>query len=324
MTVSSDQSRGSYVANSGPYVFVVPFYFLETSHVRVVQRTTTGVETTLTEGIDYDVTGAGDSSGGSVTFKAGQEPASGDGIVIIRNLPITQETDYVENDAFTAETHERALDKLTMINQQQTEELNRAIKLPIGYGGDAVTLKDPVAYRFLRFSADGAAIEPVEVTSSVSEFAPVLSSPVAEHSLLKYEGGNWSDAAGSELLSDIGAEPADADILKADETDNLTAGFTTDLEVLGESGTATTVIDLTKEHLKTLTVTGSFTLAAPASGSGACDVLVTTNATGGYTIDTSDYDYIVGNYDNSANSVHLFSHRSFGDIHLLLITGLVT
>lgn len=324
MTVSSDQSRGSYVANSGPYVFVVPFYFLETSHVRVVRRSIAGVESILTEGVDYDVSGAGDASGGSVTFKAGKEPDTGDGIVIIRNLPITQETDYVENDAFTAETHERALDKLTMINQQQTEELNRAIKLPIGYGGDAVTLKDPVAYRFLRFSSDGSAIEPVEVTSSVTEFAPVLSSSVAEHSLLKYEGGNWSDAAGSGLLSDIGAEPADADILKADVTDNLTAGFTTDMEVLGDSGTATTRIDLTKEHLKTLTVTGSFTLATPVSGSGACDVLVTTNATGGYTIDTSDYDHVVGSYDNSANLLHLFSHRSFGDVHVLLITGLVS
>ena len=56
-------------------------------------------------------------------------PAAGTTLLIRRNTELTQETDYVANDPFPAETHEDALDKLQMQNQELEEELNRSIKI---------------------------------------------------------------------------------------------------------------------------------------------------------------------------------------------------
>jgi DNA polymerase III gamma/tau subunit len=56
-------------------------------------------------------------------------PASGETLLVLRNVPLTQQTDYQANDPFPAETHEEALDKLTMLTQQLQDGVNRSIKL---------------------------------------------------------------------------------------------------------------------------------------------------------------------------------------------------
>jgi hypothetical protein len=56
-------------------------------------------------------------------------PASGETVVILRKLTLTQATDYVANDPFPAESHEDALDRLTMISQQHDEAIGRALKV---------------------------------------------------------------------------------------------------------------------------------------------------------------------------------------------------
>lgn len=128
MTVASQTSRVSYAGNGSTVLFAVPFYFLENGHLRVVLRSSAGVETVQTITTNYTVTGAGNPSGGSITMVVA--PPSGSTLVIVRNVPVTQETDYQANDPFPAESHERALDKLTMIAQQSDDVGNRAIKIP--------------------------------------------------------------------------------------------------------------------------------------------------------------------------------------------------
>lgn len=127
MTVSSTTSKASYSGNGSTTAFSVPFYFLDNTHIKVVLRDAAGVETVKTLTTDYTVTGAGVLAGGTVTMNTA--PASGVTVVIARNVPLTQETDYQTNDPFPAETHERALDKLTMEVQQLKEIIDRAIKL---------------------------------------------------------------------------------------------------------------------------------------------------------------------------------------------------
>ena len=56
-------------------------------------------------------------------------PASGETVVLRRNTAKTQATDYVANDPFPAETHESALDKLTIIGQDLQEQVDRSLKL---------------------------------------------------------------------------------------------------------------------------------------------------------------------------------------------------
>lgn len=99
----------------------------------------------------------------------------------------------------------------------------------------------------------------------------------------------------------------DPDILKADTSDNLTVGFTCDVYDYGNTGTTTQTITLTDEALQTMGITGSFTLAPPASGNGVAVIIATTDATGGYTVTTSGFTRVNGTYDNTADKVHRFT-----------------
>jgi hypothetical protein len=127
MTVSTSVYKAGPYAGSGTTgPFTVTFRFLANSHLRVIKTSTTGSETTLNLGVDYSVTGAGGASG-TVTLTS--PLLTGEKLTIVRNVPLTQETDYVFDDSFPAESHELALDKLTMITQQLAEEVDRAVKV---------------------------------------------------------------------------------------------------------------------------------------------------------------------------------------------------
>jgi hypothetical protein len=133
-------------AKAGPYAgagttgpFTVPFRFLEAAHLRVIKTSVAGVDADLVLSTDYTVSGAGGSSG-SVTLVAAL--AVGEKLTVVRNVPATQEADYVPGDAFPAESHEEALDKLTMLTQQNAEEISRSIRVP---ASDPVTLEQLTA-----------------------------------------------------------------------------------------------------------------------------------------------------------------------------------
>jgi hypothetical protein len=130
MTVSTTIIKNFHNGNASTTNFAYQFRILEDTDLLVIIRTnSTGAETTKTLSTHYTVAGAGDASGGSITFTGGNIPASGETVVIRRNVPQTQAIDYIANDPFPAETHEEGLDRSTMVAQQVAEESNRSIKL---------------------------------------------------------------------------------------------------------------------------------------------------------------------------------------------------
>jgi hypothetical protein len=130
MTVSTTIIKNFHNGNGSTTNFAYQFRILEDTDLLVIIRTnSTGAETTKTLLTHYTVAGAGDASGGSITFTGGNTPAIGETVVIRRNVPQTQAIDYIANDPFPAETHEEGLDRSTMVAQQVAEESNRSIKL---------------------------------------------------------------------------------------------------------------------------------------------------------------------------------------------------
>ncbi len=129
MTVSTTIIKNSHNGNGSTTNFAYQFKILQDSNLVVIIRSSTGTETTKTLTTHYTVAGAGDASGGSITFTTGNTPASGETVVIRRNVPQTQAIDYIANDPFPAETHEEGLDRATMVAQQVSEEADRSIKL---------------------------------------------------------------------------------------------------------------------------------------------------------------------------------------------------
>jgi hypothetical protein len=119
MTLSTTKNREQYNGDGVNQDFPYTFLVLDASHLQVY------VDNVLVT--NYTVTGLKNPAGGLVQFDSAPPTGTGN-VVILRQVPVTQETDYEEYDPFPAETHESALDYLTMICQQLEEELGRAVK----------------------------------------------------------------------------------------------------------------------------------------------------------------------------------------------------
>ena len=127
MTVSSTTVKQSYSGNGSTSAFTYSFKINSINELKVIIRSSTGTETVKSISTHYNVSDTG--SGGTVTFTSGNIPVNGETVVLLRNTNLTQTTDYVENDPFPAESHEGALDKLTLQIQEVQEEVDRSIKL---------------------------------------------------------------------------------------------------------------------------------------------------------------------------------------------------
>ena len=119
MTVSSQRNKVIYIGNGVATEFAIPFSFLEQEHIKVRQKK----NDIQTERTDWTV------KSGNLVFA--DAPESGTEIAIMREVPLTQETDYRDNEILHAETLERNFDKLTMQVQQLAEKSERAVTVDI-------------------------------------------------------------------------------------------------------------------------------------------------------------------------------------------------
>ncbi len=119
MTVSSQTNKVIYIGNGVAKEFAIPFSFLEQEHLKVRQKK----NNIQTERTDWTV------KNGNLVFT--DAPESGAEIAIVREVPLTQETDYRDNEILHAETLERNFDKLTMQVQQLAEKSARAVTVDI-------------------------------------------------------------------------------------------------------------------------------------------------------------------------------------------------
>ena len=126
MTISTLVVKNSYNGDGSATQFAYQFPIHSTSEIKVIERSAAGVETIKVLGTHYSITDNG-AAGGQVNFNTA--PASGVEVVLIRDTNLTQEVDYIANDPFPAETHEGAIDKLTLQIQELQEELDRTLKL---------------------------------------------------------------------------------------------------------------------------------------------------------------------------------------------------
>ena len=123
--VSSTATSVTHTGNGVTTAFSFPYAYNSSADLDV---TVGGDAQTL--GTDYTVSSAGPATSCTITFTTA--PDSGDTVLIERSTARTQLADYTNNDAFPAETHENALDKLTMLIQELWTAVN---SLTAGNGG---------------------------------------------------------------------------------------------------------------------------------------------------------------------------------------------
>ena len=121
MTVPSVSRSVDYTSNGSQTAFTVPFAFIAEEHLRVSKITPAAVETVLTLGVDYTVTGEGGTSG-TVTLTTAA--TSGHTVRIQRVVPYTQLTSFKTQGVFSPLAYEQAYDLLTQGQQQLSDEID--------------------------------------------------------------------------------------------------------------------------------------------------------------------------------------------------------
>ncbi|HGN0426473.1 TPA: hypothetical protein ACKRKQ_000433 [Proteus mirabilis] len=128
MTVSTELSHEEYVGNGVTTDFDFRFRIFEGKHLIVVVADSDGNETTLKNGTDYTIVGAGSYHGGKVVLN--KPLAQGWKILLERDLPVVQETDLRNQGKFFAEVHEDAFDYLTMLIQKALGTFSLSLRKP--------------------------------------------------------------------------------------------------------------------------------------------------------------------------------------------------
>lgn len=161
MSISYTSTKIKYACNGSSTSFSFSFPLLDTADLHVIKRTVaTGVEVELDLTTDFTLYALNnDFSSGGVVTTVGAAFSSAYELCIYREQAATQETDYTDGSAFPAESHETALDKLTMLVQELQEKVDRAILVPRSemFAGTNMQLPDKIdrASKALSFDTDG-------------------------------------------------------------------------------------------------------------------------------------------------------------------------
>ena len=177
MTISTTASRISYTGNGSTVDFSFPYPVLLTTDLVIISTViATGVETVQVITTDYTVALVG--GGATATVTAVTAPASTVTWTIYRDPPVTQTTEFTDNDPLPAASIEDALDKNTQIEQRSRSLVDRSLKQPEGDTADIDYLPSKVnrASKYMAFDADGDPIATAGTTSviTVSTFMETL------------------------------------------------------------------------------------------------------------------------------------------------------
>ncbi|MGL1863656.1 MAG: phage tail fiber protein [Pseudodesulfovibrio sp.] len=274
MTISSTESKKIYGGNSSTSVFPVPFMFSRNEDIEVVLTDIEGIESLLTISTDYQLSGAGESSGGTCTLSI--TPEAGQTVLFRRNPAMVQEVDYVENDAFPAATHEAALDKLTMICQALSERLDRTISFRVSSAVYGAELPEPAPGQLLSWNETGTNLAN-KVSTEVEGIGNVLlplgiidggtGGSNANDALINLGFSPVGSAVATcidtaEGLAALDAEPADPGILKADLPDVIQTVFSDEYQ--SHTGTDLATFAATRNKIEwTLTADSTFDELSP-------------------------------------------------------------
>jgi hypothetical protein len=133
MTVSSLTTKVPYACDGTTVIFPITFGYFEDADIKVVlKNNTTKAETPLILNTDFVIPAVGEEYYGNIILAgdyAITPPTTGYTLLLKRVLPLTQLFDYIEGAEFPAASHEEALDRKTMIEQQLAEMLGRALLL---------------------------------------------------------------------------------------------------------------------------------------------------------------------------------------------------
>ncbi len=230
MTIQDATVKVTRTGNGSATSFsFAPIVMQKAADILVVKKnTSTGVETTLTEGTgtsNYSVTLTASDypSTGSIVFPASgaERLSSSESLTIKRDPAITQTAQLENQGGYFPDVVEQALDRGVMISMSQQEDIDRSLKGPIT---DTVSVEIPSqtarANQFLTFDGSGVPTVSAGITGvAVSAFmATVLDDTTAAAARTTLGAAATSDLGGWATKSDACVvKTANYTVLAADD-----------------------------------------------------------------------------------------------------------
>ena len=227
MTVQKDVTKNIYVGNGStrtfPFTFECPAEHPEYIKVYLMQDDGTALATS-----DYQL----DMDARQITYpSSGTALPEGKKLVIMRELPLQQQMNLVNNGPYFAEDIEQAFDEIVMAMQQIAEKLNRSIIMSVDIDGDAFVNEVPFeAGKSFRIADDGKSIvlteDPARVLPLAQEAyaqtqaqAQIASASAAAAAKSEDSAFEFAGVAGNS------AQYASASAASAAESAELTSGY---------------------------------------------------------------------------------------------------
>lgn len=227
MTVQKDVTKNIYVGNSStrtfPFTFECPAEHQEYIKVYLMQDDGTALATS-----DYQL----DMDTKQITYpSSGTALPEGKKLVIMRELPLQQMMNLVNNGPYFAEDIETAFDECVMAMQQIAEKLNRSIIMSVDIDGDAFVNEVPFeAGKSFRISDDGKSIVLTEDPAKVLPLVQGVYAQTqtqAQNAIASAAAAAKSEdnAAASANAASNSAQSASASATSAAESVELTSGY---------------------------------------------------------------------------------------------------
>lgn len=195
MTVSNTDVLEIYTGDGSTKAFAVPFDNRDNTDVVVILRdeSDSSAITEVTQTVDIQYTLSGGPPATQVNMVTA--PTATQKLIVLRDRPLTQSTDYINSNPVPAEAHEDAIDKLSHEDQELNEKVqNRSLLLNIG---DRTKNLIPhlQASKFLKVKSDLSGFELVDVETGAT--TPVLPSGSTDRFLRLSDGATktleWVD-----------------------------------------------------------------------------------------------------------------------------------
>jgi len=217
MSFNSNSDPAEYTATADQTEFPFTFKIFVNTDVKVYQtlsgETPNDEDDILILTADYTVAITGDT-GGNLTLNTGA--SVGDKITIVRDLPVTRDTDYQTSGDLLSDTLNDDQDYQAYLIGDLSRKVDKVVKFPESAQGVNATLPDPDPLYYLRWNADGTAIEndltptwaeQVEESKDISVAAAVAAGASAD------SAGASADSA--EEAKDIAVAIVTAPLVKA-------------------------------------------------------------------------------------------------------------
>ena len=232
MTVQKDVTKNIYVGNGStrtfPFTFECPAEHPEYIKVYLMQDDGTALATS-----DYQL----DMDARQITYpSSGTALPEGKKLVIMRELPLQQMMNLVNNGPYFAEDIETAFDENVMAMQQIAEKLNRSIIMSVDIDGDAFVNEVPFeAGKSFRIADDGKSIvlteDPARVLPLVQEaYAQAQAQAQSAYASAVAAAKSEDSAFESAGVAGNSAQYASASAASAAENARLAEGYKTAAE----------------------------------------------------------------------------------------------